>query len=187
MEVNTHHRLESVRFLASPNCDERPSGFGIDLVVLHCISLPEGQFGAGLPQNLFMNCIDFAKNPNLTELRDVRVSAHVLIDRLGTVEQFVAFNQRAWHAGESSWRNRVDINSSSVGIELEGTDSTEFEDRQYESLTVVLSALFRHYPGLSLSGLVGHSEIAPQRKTDPGTKFDWQRVYKALLEHMKTE
>lgn len=187
MEVNEQHRLDAAKFLASPNCDERHGGVNVDVVVLHCISLPEGQFGTGLPQNLFMNCIDFVKYPELIELKDVRVSAHVVIGRGGTIEQFVPFDKRAWHAGESSWQNRIDLNSSSIGIELEGTDSTEFEDAQYDSLIEVLKSLFRCYPSLSLSGLIAHSEIAPQRKTDPGSKFEWRRVFKSLLESMNAE
>lgn len=184
MYVDEQHRLAGVAFRASPNFDQRPAGAAIELVVIHCISLPKGVFGSGLPAKLFTNELDFGQHPDLEELRDVNVSAHAIIERNGSVTQFVAFNERAWHAGVSSWQHLENVNDFSIGIELEGTDDTLFEDAQYESLIEVLGALFRRYPTLALSKLVGHSEIAPGRKTDPGSKFDWSRLINSLIERL---
>ena len=184
MVVTENHLLESAVARASPNCDARPSGFDVTTLVIHCISLPKGQFGTGLPAQLFLNAIDFARYPELEELRNYRVSAHLLIERTGAVTQFVPFNKRAWHAGESEWQGRKDCNDFSIGIELEGIDDGLFEDAQYDVLTNTLVALLRRYPTLSLGNVVGHSEIASGRKTDPGSGFDWQRVFKAVRTRM---
>ena len=181
MRVSAAHRLEPVTFVQSPNFDARPTGIDVSTVVIHCISLPKGQFGAGLPAQLFLNAIDFEQYPELGELREYRVSAHLLIERTGDVTQFVPFNERAWHAGESIWQGRKDCNNYSIGIELEGTDDSPFEDEQYAVLVDTLIALLRRYPTLSLGNIVGHSEIALGRKTDPGSGFDWQRAIKAVI------
>lgn len=181
MKISDAHRVEFATFAQSPNADARPVGTEITTVVIHCISLPSGQFGTGLPAQLFLNSIDFEQYPDLAELVDYRVSAHLLIERTGVVTQFVPFDKRAWHAGESEWQGRKDCNDFSIGIELEGTDEGLFEDSQYEGLVDTLVALLRRYPSLSLANIVGHSEIAQGRKTDPGTGFDWQRVFKAVI------
>lgn len=181
MKVSVAHRLEPATFVKSPNSNARPSGMDITTVVIHCISLPNGQFGTGLPEQLFLNAIDFEQYPELLELREYRVSAHLVIDRTGTVTQFVPFNERAWHAGESEWQGRQNCNDFSIGIELEGTDDSVFEDSQYDALVDTLVALLRRYPTISLGNIVGHSEIARGRKSDPGSGFEWRRLLKAVI------
>ena len=181
MRVSATHQLEQASSVTSPNFDGRPIGIDVTVVVIHCISLPKGQFGTELPAKLFLNAIDFEQYPALRELRDYRVSSHLLIERTGTVTQFVPFNKRAWHAGESSWQGRKDCNDFSIGIELEGTDDSPFEDSQYQVLVDTLVALLRRYPNLSLGNIVGHSEIAEGRKTDPGSGFDWPRLFSAVI------
>ena len=180
MKVSEAHRLETAKFVHSPNSDARPTGIDITTVVVHCISLPKGEFGTGLPTQLFMNTIDLERYPELAELRDYRVSAHLLIERTGAVTQFVPFNMRAWHAGESEWQGRQNCNDFSIGIELEGTDEGLFEDAQYDALVDTVVALLRRYSTLTLGNVVGHSEIARGRKTDPGSGFDWERLFKAV-------
>ena len=184
MQVLANHRLDTATYVASPNCDARPLAVDLTTVVIHCISLPKGQFRSGLPQKLFTNSIDFDVNPELEELRDIHVSAHVLIGRDGEVIQFVPFNERAWHAGVSSWQGQSNCNDNSIGIELEGTDDSAFEAAQYDSLVEVLVALLGHYPTLSLSNVVGHSEIARGRKSDPGRCFDWTQVFSKLIDQL---
>ena len=180
MRISKEHQIESSTFLQSSNADARPTDTEITTLVIHCISLPRGQYGTGLPKQLFLNEIDFAQYPDLVELKDYRVSAHVLIERTGALTQFVPFDMRAWHAGESEWRGQTDCNDFSVGIELEGTDEDLFADAQYDVLVDALVALLLRYPTLSLGNIVGHSEIARGRKTDPGAGFDWQRVFNAV-------
>lgn len=183
--VSATHQLERVRFVESPNFNERPIGIDVTVLVIHCISLPRGKFGTGLPEQLFLNAIDFARYPELRELQEYRVSSHLLIERTGNVTQFVPFNERAWHAGESSWQGREDCNDFSIGIELEGTDDSAFEDSQYEALTDTLVALLRRYSTLSLGNVVGHNEVAIGRKTDPGSGFDWRRLHKSVIAQLK--
>lgn len=185
--VDSKHRLTGARQIVSPNCDARPTGHDCSMVVLHCISLPKGNFGTGLPLDLFLNRIDFDQHPQLEELRDLKVSSHLLILRDGEVIQLVPFDKRAWHAGVSSWQSQSNCNDYSIGIELEGTDDTKFHEKQYVALSGVLSALFRKYSLLSLSRLVAHSEVASGRKTDPGAQFDWRRVYRDLLTNISTD
>ncbi|MCY3858918.1 MAG: 1,6-anhydro-N-acetylmuramyl-L-alanine amidase AmpD [Gammaproteobacteria bacterium] len=185
MKVSETHRIEPATHVQSPNSDGRPIDTEATTVVIHCISLPRGYFGTGLPTQLFLNAIDFEQYPDLAELQDYRVSAHLLIERTGVVTQFVPFNMRAWHAGESEWQGRKDCNDFSIGIELEGTDEGLFEDAQYDVLADTLVALLRRYPTLSLGNVVGHSEIAPGRKTDPGAGFDWQHVFNAVRTRLR--
>ena len=163
--------LPRVRRVPSPNRDERPVRASIELVVIHNISLPPGQFGTGMVERFFCNTLDCSLDPQLADLRDVTVSAHLVIDRRGRATQFVPFNQRAWHAGESSWRGRPGCNNYAIGIELEGTDERPYTQRQYERLARVLDWLMRRYPALDVAALVGHNEIAPGRKTDPGAEL----------------
>lgn len=172
--VNEEHQLDAAHWLPSPNQDGRPFGLQPELIVLHCVSLPEGQFGTGYPQALFQGRLDIDAHESFHDLAGVEVSPHVLIGREGGVEQFVSFDQRAWHAGASTWRHRPRCNDFAIGIELEGAVSVPFELAQYDALAQVLAALFTKYPGLSLDSVVGHNEIAPGRKTDPGTYFDWR-------------
>jgi AmpD protein len=180
VRIDDQHWLTRVRRLPSPNCDARGRGECPELVVIHCISLPPGRFGTGLVDALFTNRLDTGADPALADLAGVRVSAHVFIDRRGRVTQFVPFDRRAWHAGASIWRGRPGCNRYSVGVELEGTDRARYTALQYRQLDRVLHALFVRYPGLSADAVVGHQEIAPARKRDPGPGFDWRRVLLAL-------
>lgn len=175
------HRLVGARRCESPNQDERPAGTLPELLVIHGISLPPGHFGTGRVDDLFCNRIDPQRDPGLAELCDVRVSAHLLVDRVGKVSQYVAFDRRAWHAGLSCWRGRERCNDFSIGIELEGTDDLPYTARQYRSLVAVIRALRAAYPSLGADALVGHCDIAPGRKTDPGPAFDWARLQSGLV------
>ncbi len=168
-----HGVLAGARFLPSPNCDERPAGTLPSLVVIHNISLPPGQFSGDGVLDLFLNRLDCDSHPYYEGLRGLRVSAHFFIRREGALIQFVPCDLRAWHAGQSSWRGRERCNDFSIGIELEGSDHEPFADAQYDRVLRLLAALRRRYP---IEDVVGHSEIAPGRKTDPGPFFDWRRI-----------
>lgn len=168
--------LPFARQVPSPNCDERPAGESVRLVVIHAISLPPDEFGGPEIIQLFTNCLDFAAHPYFREIRGLRVSAHFLIRRDGELIQFVACSQRAWHAGVSIWMGREGCNDFSIGIELEGCDRLPFEAAQYLTLNHLLAELRRRY---LIEAVVGHSDIAPGRKTDPGPCFDWHRVHDA--------
>jgi len=172
--------LLGVRQVPSPNQDTRPPGAGIELIVVHGIGLPPGQFGGPWVEQLFLNCLPVDADPFFEAIADLKVSAHVFIRRHGEIIQFVPFHARAWHAGASSWRHRVACNDFSVGIELEGADDIAYTDVQYEQLAAVIVALRATYPTLSEAALVGHSDIAPGRKTDPGPSFDWSRLQARL-------
>jgi len=158
--------------LPSPNCDQRGVGVPVSLLVIHSISLPPGKFGGPFIADLFLNRLDYNADPYFEQLRSLRVSAHFLIRRDGAVMQFVSANQRAWHAGASSFCGQERCNDFSIGIELEGTDVDPFDDRQYASLAALTRALLDAYP---LKDIAGHEHIAPGRKTDPGPFFDWTR------------
>ena len=166
-------QLIGARQLPSPNRDARPEGIVPDLIVVHCISLPPGQFGGPHIGELFTNCLDPDAHPYFRDICAVQVSAHVLIRRDGEILQFVPFHDRAWHAGTSCHEGRDACNDFSIGIELEGTDDGEFEELQYDKLAMLVAALVAEYPGIEFDRIVGHSEIAPGRKTDPGAGFDW--------------
>lgn len=157
----------------SPNFNMRPDPMDTSLLVIHNISLPPGQFGGGHVQQLFSNCLPAAGHACFAQLQNTEVSAHVLIERDGAVTQFVAFSDRAWHAGVSQFQGRENCNDYSIGIELEGTDRWPYTDRQYERLLAVTATLMQHYPAITPERIVGHETIAPQRKTDPGSAFDW--------------
>jgi AmpD protein len=172
--------LGEARYVASPNCDERPEAIDLDLIVLHNISLPPGEFGGGWIEKLFTNTLPADAHPYFEEIADLKVSAHVLIRRNGEVLQFVPFHHRAWHAGVSEYLGRDRCNDFSVGIEMEGTDELPYEDAQYAALVEVLEALVEAYPGLSDERIAGHEHIAPGRKTDPGLAFDWERLGREL-------
>jgi AmpD protein len=169
----TNHWLTSARRVLSPNSNERPPGADITLLVIHNISLPPGEFGGGYVEQLFTNCLDCSHTPAFDDLQGVEVSSHVLIDREGQLSQFVPFDQRAWHAGESAFEGTDNCNDYSIGIELEGTDDCPYTDSQYQSLVAICRLLMDTYPGISVERIVGHCEIAPHRKTDPGMSFDW--------------
>ncbi|MGA0839760.1 MAG: 1,6-anhydro-N-acetylmuramyl-L-alanine amidase AmpD [Pseudomonadales bacterium] len=176
VRVDEEHWLTGARRAPSPNADGRGAGERIELVVIHCISLPPGEFGTGLPEALLTNRLDVRAHPALADLEGVRVSAHLLIDRRGEIVQCVPFNRRAWHAGVSAWRRRTSCNRFSIGIELEGAETVPYTEAQYQALGSVLAALMARYPALGPDTVVGHTEVAPGRKRDPGPVFDWKRV-----------
>jgi len=165
--------LESASYLASPHHDERPQDTLIDMVVIHGISLPPGEFGSNTVESFFCGQLDASSHPALADIADMRVSAHLFIKRTGEIIQFVPFTKRAWHAGESSFAGRVSCNDFSIGIELEGTDDIPYEEMQYKQLGGVIQAMMRAYPSITRNRVVGHADIAPGRKTDPGPVFDW--------------
>jgi len=165
--------LRNVRRVPSPNCDERPAGTDISLVVMHGISLPPGQYGGGHVDRLFTNTLDPAADPYFATIAGLRVSAHLFIDRGGRITQYVPFHLRAWHAGESSFRGRPVCNDFSIGIELEGCDDQPYEPAQYATAAAVVKALMQRWPGIAPEHVIGHSDVAPGRKTDPGPAFDW--------------
>jgi len=172
--------LDGINHCLSPNCNARPQG-EISLLVIHNISLPPGQFGTGKVQELFCNRLDPQEHPYFQEIAGLQVSAHFLIERSGSVIQFVSCLDRAWHAGASCFAGREGCNDFSLGIELEGTDNQPYSDLQYAALVRLLNELRRHYPQITTERICGHSDIAPGRKTDPGPAFDWQRLF-ALLQ-----
>ena len=168
-----NHTLANAEFIPSPNKDERPPHCSISLIVIHCISLPAGHFGGNYVTDLFTNQLDTSRHSDFEDLQHTKVSTHVFLKRDGYIMQFVPFNQRAWHAGESEYEGKQNCNDFSIGIELEGVDSGFFTEVQYRMLADVCSALISEY-GENLAGhIVGHSDIAPLRKTDPGSAFDW--------------
>ena len=162
--------LERAVQIPSANCDERPGGAGITLLVVHNISLPPGEFGGDGIVGLFTNTLDFSAHPYYETLRDLKVSAHFLIRRGGELIQLVPCALRAWHAGTSNWRGRERCNDFSVGVELEGADDQAYTDLQYACLAGLLRGLRSRYP---IIDIVGHADISPGRKTDPGAAFDW--------------
>ena len=178
LRINKEGLAEGVRFIPSPNCDERPAGCAVELIVIHHISLPPGEFGGVGIIELFVNRLDPAAHPFYATIADSTVSAHFLIRRDGELIQLVPCAKRAWHAGESSWRGRDRCNDFSIGIELEGDEHMPFADAQYERLAALTRALRVRYP---IRDIAGHSDVAPGRKSDPGPQFDWGR-YRALLE-----
>ena len=169
-----------VRHCPSAHCNERPQG-EISLLVLHNISLPPGQFGAGKVQEFFTSGLNASEHAYFAGIADMRVSAHFFIERDGQISQFVSCLQRAWHAGVSSFAGRDNCNDFSLGIELEGTDDLPYSEAQYDALVPLVQQLLAAYPALSVERICGHSDIAPGRKTDPGPAFDWPRLRTALL------
>ncbi|MBY0438641.1 MAG: 1,6-anhydro-N-acetylmuramyl-L-alanine amidase AmpD [Burkholderiales bacterium] len=170
-------RVRAARQVPSPNCDARPRSTPVDLLVVHNISLPPGVYGGDAIIDLFLNRLDPEAHPYFGPLRGLRVSAHFLVRRDGELIQFVACSRRAWHAGVSSFMGRARCNDFSIGVELEGSDEDPFEGVQYDVLAGLVRTLRGRYP---LTHLVGHSDIAPGRKTDPGPFFDWRRLRAAL-------
>lgn len=170
-----------VAHLPSPHCDARPPGIAIDLLVIHAISLPAGQYGGGDVAALFLGTLDCSRRPDYAELAGLRVSAHFLVRRDGHVQQFVPVHQRAWHAGVSRFAGRERCNDFSLGIELEGSDRDRFTPAQYAALAALTRALRTACPAIRAENIVGHSDIAPGRKTDPGPHFDWARYRAALV------
>jgi N-acetyl-anhydromuramoyl-L-alanine amidase len=172
--------MRGARQVASPNYDSRPPGIEADLIVVHGISLPPGEFGGPWIDRLFTNTLPPEVHPYFAEVGPLRVSSHVVIERDGAVTQYVRFTERAWHAGKSSYQGREACNDFSVGVELEGTDTLPYEAAQYTALAQVVAALCAAYPRLSPDRVVGHSDIAPGRKTDPGPAFDWPRARRLI-------
>lgn len=172
--------IPSARQVPSPNCDDRPAGMEIDMVVVHGISLPPCQFGGPWIDALFTNGLNPADHPYFEEIHQMRVSTHLLIRRDGELVQYVPLHRRAWHAGESEFGGRTRCNDFAIGIELEGCDHRPYTDEQYELLDQVLRSLMAVYPGISPERIAGHCDIAPERKTDPGECFNWTRMYAAL-------
>lgn len=177
MRIDAAGLLDTAEFVASPNCDERPPGTEISLLVIHNISLPPDEFGGSGVIELFTNQIDPQAHPYYQTLQGLKVSAHLFIRRDGALIQFVPCSQRAWHAGVSNWQGRERCNDFSVGIELEGSDTTPFTDAQYEMLIALTRCMCERYP---IQDIAGHSDIAPGRKTDPGPWFDWKRYNSSL-------
>ena len=182
LRVDRGGRVAGAKHIASPNCDERPAGSSIDLIVVHHISVPPGEFGGPGIEQLFTNRLDSSAHPAYVPIAGLRVSAHFLIRRDGELIQFVPCSRRAWHAGESAWKGRARCNDFSIGIELEGTGDIDYTDAQYARLAALTRALQSRY---RITGIAGHSDVAPGRKQDPGPSFDWGR-YRALLRKAQT-
>jgi AmpD protein len=178
--------LAAARQRRSPNQDARPDGAAPELIVIHCISLPPGQFGGPWIDRLFTNRLDPAAHPYFAEIQGLEVSAHLLLRRDGALVQYVPFHRRAWHAGPSNWCGRARCNDFSIGIELEGTDYGDYTTAQYRRLAACIRALCRAYPTLSPARIAGHSDIAPGRKTDPGPGFDRARLARWLAPRVYT-
>jgi len=174
--------LEPARRVDSPNCDDRPAGLRPELVVVHGISLPPGEFGGPWIDALFTNCLPPDAHPYFAQVASLRVSAHALVRRDGEVVQYVPFHRRAWHAGQSAWRGRERCNDFSIGVELEGTDASAYDHAQYRVLSQLIAELCRAYRTLSPEHIVGHSDVAPGRKSDPGIAFDWP-LLRALVRY----
>ncbi|MDQ5848389.1 MAG: 1,6-anhydro-N-acetylmuramyl-L-alanine amidase AmpD [Pseudomonadota bacterium] len=181
-KISPEGLLEGARYVASPNCDERPAGTAVTLLVLHSISLPPGKYGGDAIERLFTNRLDPHAHPYFAQISSLKVSSHFLLRRDGAVLQFVPLARRAWHAGASSWRGLARCNDFSVGIELEGTDDAAFEPAQYRRLCELIGALRAALP---LRDIAAHSDVAPDRKTDPGARFDWVQLLSALSARQK--
>lgn len=177
MRVREDGWLTGVRRIRSPNCDHRPPATAIELLVIHSISLPPGEFGGDGVVRLFTNTLNPAAHPYYAQIEGLKVSAHFFIGRDGHITQFVSCAQRAWHAGVSQWQGRARCNDFSVGVELEGTDVGSFSAVQYAALAKLTRRLRRAYP---LRDIAGHSDIAPGRKTDPGPHFDWKHFLELI-------
>lgn len=174
-------------YIPSPNCNDRPLETTIDLLVIHGISLPPGQFGGRWVHALFCNELPPDEDEYFAEIAHLKVSSHLYIDREGKLWQFVPFHKRAWHAGPSRFKDQDNCNDFSVGIELEGTDTIPYTSKQYDTLVNVTLALLETYPELSLDRIVGHSDIAPDRKTDPGPSFDWLKYKQAVVSLLESK
>lgn len=172
--------LTDAEHCPSPNFNHRPENVTPRLLVIHNISLPPAKFGGGYIKDFFLNRLDSTADPYFETIESLQVSAHLLIERDGQLVQFVSFDQRAWHAGASEYCGAIECNDFSVGIELEGTDNIPYTDRQYEQLVKVTAALLHYYPFMLPEHITGHSDIAPERKTDPGVAFNWDYFNRLL-------
>lgn len=180
------HWLTSAECILSPNHNERPEPARINLLVIHNISLPPREFGGSYISDFFTNRLDQNAHPYFQEIKDLKVSSHLLIRRDGSVVQYVPFNRRAWHAGQSCFGDADNCNDYSIGIELEGCDDIDFSFAQYQCLANVTQQLMATYNGITEERIVGHSDIAPGRKTDPGEAFDWD-LFRQLIHHKSTD
>lgn len=172
--------IPQASLIPSPNCDERPGDADIDVIVIHAISLPPGEYGGGHIERLFTNRLETAAHPYFEQIGDLRVSAHFLVARDGGLVQFVPTHLRAWHAGLSTYNGRDRVNDFSIGIEVEGCDDEPFEAIQYEALSELVHCLMQAYPAIRPDAIVGHCDISPGRKTDPGPCFDWACFHREL-------
>lgn len=172
--------LTNARIINSPNCDERPGDIEIDLLVIHGISLPPGEYGGGFVDQLFTNSLNVDFHPYFAEIASLRVSAHLLIDREGQITQYVPFTMRAWHAGQSNFKGRENCNDFSIGIELEGCDDEAYCEQQYATLASITDVICQRWRKITKDRIVGHCDIAPGRKTDPGPAFDRQHYFSLL-------
>ena len=177
--MNDSSCLQQAKICLSPNCSSREKG-EISLLVIHNISLPPGKFGGGHVEEFFQNILDPQAHPYFDEIKELKVSSHLFIERDGSITQFVPFDKKAWHAGVSNFNGRENCNEFSIGIELEGTDELEYTQQQYDSLVEVSRELMVLYPLITKDNIVGHCDIAPGRKTDPGKAFDWD-LYRSRL------
>jgi AmpD protein len=177
--------MRGARQVASPNFDARPDGAPLDLIVVHGISLPPGEFGGPWIDRLFTNSLPPEVHPYFAEIANLRVSSHLVIARDGGLTQYVSFNDRAWHAGRSTYQGRIECNDYSVGVELEGADTVPYEAAQYEVLAEAIVALCAAYPLMSAQRITGHSDVAPGRKTDPGEAFDWPRAHRCIAARIR--
>jgi len=180
MKISLNGEISNIPIRNCTHYDERPAGQDISLLVIHNISLPSGQFGTQFVDDLFMGTIDCNAHPSFNDLEGVRVSAHCFIKRTGELVQYVPFTKRAWHAGKSQFEGQTACNDFSIGIELEGTDNTPYTLAQYTMLVSISTLIMQHYPKITSSRIVGHCDIAPGRKTDPGDSFDWQQFFNML-------
>ncbi len=169
-----------MRQLASPHHNDRPDGMAIDLIVLHAISLPAGQFETGYIDDLFTGCLDCSAHADFESLQGLRVSAHFVVDRKGSITQFVACDKRAWHAGQSEWQGRRGCNDYAIGIEMIGDEAQPFTTAQYRETARLCKTLMQRFPTISSERIVGHQDIAPGRKWDPGKQWDWHHFRRSL-------
>jgi N-acetyl-anhydromuramoyl-L-alanine amidase len=179
MKIGPDGLLRGARYIASPNCDARPRGAAISLLVLHSISLPPGRYGGDAVARLFTNRLDAREHPYFREIAHIRVSAHFFVRRDGALQQFVPVHRRAWHAGASRWRGLERCNDYAIGVELEGAEGRAFAGAQYRCLARLAHALAGQLP---LRGCAAHSDVAPGRKRDPGARFDWSRFHAGLAQ-----
>ncbi|MAJ80230.1 MAG: 1,6-anhydro-N-acetylmuramyl-L-alanine amidase AmpD [Porticoccaceae bacterium] len=182
MNQNVTRDFHIDRTIWSPNADDRPSETEINMLVIHSISLPPNDFERSFVDDFFTNCLDVSAHPYFLTIAQLKVSAHLYIDRNGVLTQYVPFGKRAWHAGKSSFQGEHDCNNFSIGIELQGSDHVPFTDEQYSKICRVSRQIIKRYPTITMDRIVGHCDIAPDRKTDPGRFFDWSRFRALLLE-----
>jgi AmpD protein len=173
MIINAKGFIKDIKHILSPNHDSRPKDSTINLLVIHNISLPPDQYGGDYIEHFFTNQLNSSIDPYFQKIKNIKVSSHFVINREGNLIQYVSCKNRAWHAGVSEWNGKKNCNDYSIGIELEGSDHIEYTESQYEKLNQLIDCLKLHY---AIEDIVGHSDIAPGRKTDPGTSFDWKKI-----------